>query len=70
MDAKDKEGEAILEKIDKKELPDSLKNKTTAELKKIVEIKSKERSAVQKQIAALNTQRDAYLASEKSKKCN
>jgi hypothetical protein len=53
--------------IDKKELPDSLKNKTTEELKKIVDEKSKERGAVQKEIATLNTQRDAYIAAEKAK---
>ena len=53
--------------IDKKELPDSLKNKTTEELKRIVDEKSKERSAVQKEIAILNTQRDAYITAEKAK---
>ena len=53
--------------IDKKELPDSLKNKTTEELKKIVEEKSKERGTVQKEIATLNTQRDAFIAVEKAK---
>jgi hypothetical protein len=67
VDAKDRDGDGILEKIDKKELPDSLKNKTTDELKKIVSEKSKERSAVQTEIAKLNTQRDAYIAAEKAK---
>ena len=51
----------------KKDLPDSLKNKTTDELKKIVSEKSKERNAVQTEIAKLNTQRDAYIAAEKAK---
>ena len=65
----DAKGTGVIDfaKIDKKELPDSLKNKTTAELEKIVEEKSKERSAVQKEITLLNTQRDAYIATEKAK---
>lgn len=67
VDAKDKGGDLALEKIDKKELPDSLKNKTTEELKKIVETKSKERSAVNTEIMNLNKQRDAYIAAEKAK---
>jgi hypothetical protein len=67
VDAKDKGGDLALEKIDKKELPDSLKNKTTEELKKIVEVKSKERGAVNAEIANLNKQRDAYIATEKAK---
>ena len=67
VDAKDKGGELALEKINKQELPDSLRNKTTEELKKIVETKSKERSAVNTEIINLNKQRDAYLAAEKAK---
>jgi hypothetical protein len=53
--------------IDKKILPDSLKNKTADELEKIVDVKSKERSNIQKEITTLNTQRDAYIATEKAK---
>ena len=67
VDAKDVNGDGMFDKIDKKELPDSLKNKTTDELKKIVSEKSKERNAVQTEIAKLNTQRDAYIAAEKAK---
>ena len=67
VDAKDRNGDGVFDKIDKKELPDSLKNKSTEELKKIVNEKSKERSAVQTEIAKLNTQRDAYIAAEKAK---
>ena len=67
VDAKDKGGDLALEKIDKKELPDSLKNKSTEELKKIVDQKSKERSAVNTEIINLNKQRDAYIAAEKAK---
>lgn len=57
-------------KISKDELPDSLKNKTAAELKTIVTAKSKERSAVQQQITTINTQREAYIAAEKAKRAN
>ena len=67
VDAKDRDGDGVLEKIDKKELPDSLKNKSTEELKKIVSEKSKERSMVQTEIAKLNTQREGYIAAEKAK---
>jgi hypothetical protein len=67
VDAKDKGGDLALEKIDKKELPDSLKNKSTEELKKIVAEKSKERGAVNAEITSLNKQRDAYIAAEKAK---
>jgi hypothetical protein len=67
VDAKDRDGDGYIEKIDKKQLPDSLKNKSTEELKKIVDEKSKERSSVQTEIVKLNTQRDAYIAAEKAK---
>ena len=67
VDAKDKGGDLALEKIDKKELPDSLKNKTTEELKKIVATKSKERGAVNAEIISLNKLRDTYIAAEKAK---
>jgi hypothetical protein len=67
VDAKDESGEAILDKIDKKELPDSLKNKSKEDLKRIINEKSKQRTVVQSEIAKLNTQRDAYLATEKAK---
>jgi hypothetical protein len=63
-------GAVDLAKMDKKELPDSLKNKTTAELEKIVSEKSKERGAVQKEIATLNTKRDAFIAAEKVKRAS
>ncbi len=67
VDAKETAGFDIA-KIDKKILPDSLKFKSTAELEKIVDEKSKERGAVQTEITKLNAQRDAYIATEKAKK--
>jgi hypothetical protein len=54
----------------KEELPDSLKNKSKDEIKKIVEEKSKQRAAVQQEIITLNKQRDVYIAAEKAKRAN
>ena len=61
------DGDGALDKIDKKELPDSLKNKTTKELKAIVVQKSAERSNIQQEITNLNKQRDIYIAAERVK---
>ncbi|HQW92800.1 MAG TPA: hypothetical protein PKY28_06850 [Ferruginibacter sp.] len=60
-------GAVDLAKIDKKDLPDSLKNKTSAELEKIVDAKSKERNYIQKEIATLNIQRNTFIATAKAK---
>ena len=54
-------------KVDKKTLPDSLKNKTAAQLKVIVEQKQAERDAIQKQIITTNSNRDKYIATEKAR---
>ncbi|MGG9963845.1 hypothetical protein [Ferruginibacter sp. SUN106] len=51
----------------KEELPDSLKNKSKDEIKKIVEEKSKLRNTIQQQIATVNSQREAYINAEKAK---
>ncbi|HLP37350.1 vWA domain-containing protein [Lacibacter sp.] len=59
------ENEAEIEKIDKKTLPDSLQNKTTAQLKVIVNQKKKERAAIQTKIIALNQQRQQYINDQK-----
>ncbi len=59
--------EAAIEKIDKKTLPDSLKNKSTAELKVIIADKRKERAAIQSKIIALNQQRQDYIMNQKKK---
>jgi hypothetical protein len=56
--------------MNKNELPDSLKNKSAAELKKIVAEKSKERNSIQQQIAVVNAQREAYINTAKAKKSN
>ena len=67
VDMKEKDGAGALAKIDKNILPDTLKNKTNEELEKVVSEKAKERGIVQKEIAQLNTQRDAYIAAERVK---
>lgn len=67
VDAVEKNGDGVIDKMDKEELPDSLKNKSKAEIKKIVAENSAERGRIQKEIKALNTQRDAYIAAEKAK---
>ena len=67
VDAKASSGFIDFTKIEKKDLPDSLKNKSNAEIEKFVDAKTKERGTVQLEIAKLNTQRDAYIAVEKAK---
>lgn len=60
------DNEAEIEKIDKKTLPDSLQNKTTAQLKVIVNQKKKERAAIQSKIIALNQQRQKFINDQKT----
>jgi len=57
----------IVSKINKATLADSLKNKSNAEIEKIVIQKKKEREDIQKQITSLNGSRDKFIATEKSK---
>jgi hypothetical protein len=70
VDAKEAKGDKAFESLDIKTLPDSLKNKTKEEIKKIVTIKSEERNAVQKEIESTNILREKYIAFEKAKKVN
>jgi hypothetical protein len=57
----------FISKVDLKTLPDSLKNKSRAELQQMVDSKKAERSLIQNQIQDLNKQRDAYITTEKAK---
>jgi hypothetical protein len=57
-------------KLDKKTLPDSLKNKTTEQLELIVKQKATERFAVQQEIMTVNANRSKYIAAEKAKAVN
>jgi hypothetical protein len=58
----------ILSNIDKKTLPDSLKNKTAKELAAVVNEKAKERGLIQDEITRLNVLRNNYIAEEKKKR--
>jgi hypothetical protein len=60
--------DAFIEKLDSKTLPDSLKSKSKAELKKIVTAKKEERTIVQNQIAALSVKREAFLTAERKRR--
>ena len=61
------DSEEFLKKLDKKTLPDSLKNKSTEELKKVITIKKEQRGNVQKQIETVNEQRNAFITAERKK---
>lgn len=66
VDAYDNDKDFI-NKVDMKTLPDSLKNKSRAELKMIVDKKITERGAVQKEIITLNLQRENFITAERAK---
>jgi hypothetical protein len=57
----------FFKKLDTQTLPDSLKNKNTEEIKKVVAIKTAEREAIQKEIIALSAKRDGYISSERAR---
>lgn len=52
----------IFEKLDKKDLPKELKEKSKKELKKYVEKKKKERNEIKEEIQKLSKKRRAYIA--------
>jgi von Willebrand factor type A domain len=62
-----KDSTILLDKIDTKILPDSLKTKTKEELKAIVNQKAVERNTIQEQIATNSISRDKFIAAEKAK---
>ncbi|MGH2552251.1 MAG: hypothetical protein ACRDEB_00965 [Chitinophagaceae bacterium] len=66
VDAVDRDS-TFITKVDMKTLPDSLKNKSRAELQKIVDKKNAERGAVQKEIMIINAQRENFIAAERAK---
>ncbi len=57
----------VLASLDKKTLPDSLKNKSKEELEKVIRIKATDRASIQKEIQAVSVQRNNYISAEKSK---
>jgi hypothetical protein len=58
---------SIVEKVDLNTLPANLKSKSRVEIKQIVKNKSDERTAIQKEIAAVSVKRDAFIAAEKTR---
>jgi hypothetical protein len=59
---------SFIAKVDMKTLPDSLQGKSREELKQMIKEKSNERGLIQKEIQKINTQREAYIAIEKTKR--
>jgi hypothetical protein len=58
---------AFFGKLDKKTLPDSLRNKSVEEIQKVVKAKTSERAAIQKEIVALTVKREGYISAERTK---
>lgn len=57
----------IVAKVDMKTLPPELQNKSRKELQQILQEKSKERNAIQKEIGRVNAQREDFIATERKK---
>ena len=58
----------IIDRLDFKTLPDSLRDKSKAELKAIIKQKGEERAGIQKEIANLNVLRNNYIAEERKRR--
>ena len=67
VDAYKRDSVSFLKTLKNDSVPDSLKNKSSAELQKIIKTKSDERAAIQKEILTLSATRDAYVAAERKK---
>jgi hypothetical protein len=63
-----KDDKKILEKLDFKTLPDSLRTKSKKELDVIITQKSTERAKIQNEIKSVSAKREAYIAKEKANK--
>jgi hypothetical protein len=57
----------VLSKIDKEQLPASMKNKSKDEIEKLLVQAKKERGAIQNQIAGLSVKRNEYISKELAK---
>jgi hypothetical protein len=66
----EKEESFSYNKLKNDELPKELKGKNTAEIKKYLEVKRTERTAVQNEIAELNEKRRKYIAENTKEKTN
>lgn len=62
----EKESDFNYNKVDKKELPKELQNKSNAELKKHVEKQALKRKEIQKEIQEINKKRQQYIVKNKS----
>lgn len=62
-----KDDKDAISKIKEEELPSELKGKSTTEIKKIVDEKTKEREAIQKEIAELAKKRQDFIDAEAKK---
>lgn len=65
VDAEEKD-KNFIDKLDKKTLPDSLKNKSNEELKQMVAFKSNQRISIQNEITGLNTKRESFIAVQRA----
>ncbi len=59
--------ESFIDKVDVKTLPDSLKNKSRAELQQLVKVKAEKRTALQSKIAGISLQRQTYITNLRKK---
>jgi chorismate mutase len=66
----EKTDSSIIAKVDRNTLADSLKNKSTVELQKIVAAKKQERGLIQKQIEVYNDKREAFILEERKRNAN
>ncbi len=69
VDAMEKD-KTVLSRIDKEELPASLKNKNKAEIEKVLSDAKKERGVIQKQISDISVKRNNYITKELAKPGN
>lgn len=58
----------FLGRVDLKTLPDSLQKKNRNEIKQIITAKTEERNQVQKQILAINTEREKFINEERKRR--
>ena len=66
VDAMEKDS-TIIDKVEMKTLPDSLKNKSRSQLKEIVLAKSAERKTIRTEINTITAKQDDFIAREKAK---
>ena len=62
--------EVVIEDLDSESLPDTLKGKSTTEIKAYIDQKREERTSIQKQIQELNHNRKMYVIKQKKNKTN